>query len=391
MPTAAIAPQPTAKITRLRGSGSHRSTRRTAKQHDGERDAAASDIADDRRGRPEGAQEVADEADQDDDQDAEQPDRRDAPATRGDSAGPDADDGGGRAGWSAGAVAGLRERRGEVAGRRRRAVRRIRQPRTSHRPACGAGAGSVEGCVSPTSARRRAATRGSPSSSVTRRSSSPELFDGAPATCRPSSTAATTCSARVRDASARPAATRHPLADVSFASAVLAPPVILAIGLNYAAHSSELGLKTDSTPTVFVLWPNSLTGHEATDVVAANAQRVGRLRSRARRHHRPAGEGRLARRRPRPRLGLHGGQRHHGPRHPVLRGPVVALQVVRRVHADRPVRRHGRRDPRPAGPAHLGGRRRAHGAGCLDRSDGAVGRHARSRTCRSPPRCCRAH
>jgi 2-keto-4-pentenoate hydratase/2-oxohepta-3-ene-1,7-dioic acid hydratase in catechol pathway len=40
--------------------------------------------------------------------------------------------------------------------------------------------------------------------------------------------------------------------------------VILAIGLNYAAHSSELGLKTDSTPTVFVLWPNSLTAHDAT-------------------------------------------------------------------------------------------------------------------------------
>ncbi|HEX5729376.1 fumarylacetoacetate hydrolase family protein [Microbacterium sp.] len=58
--------------------------------------------------------------------------------------------------------------------------------------------------------------------------------------------------------------TRHPLTDVSFASAVLAPPVILAIGLNYAAHSSELGLKTDSTPTVFVLWPNSLSAHDAT-------------------------------------------------------------------------------------------------------------------------------
>jgi 2-keto-4-pentenoate hydratase/2-oxohepta-3-ene-1,7-dioic acid hydratase in catechol pathway len=57
---------------------------------------------------------------------------------------------------------------------------------------------------------------------------------------------------------------RHPLADVRYASALLTPPVILAIGLNYAAHSSELGLKTDSTPTVFVLWPNSLTAHDAT-------------------------------------------------------------------------------------------------------------------------------
>ncbi len=57
---------------------------------------------------------------------------------------------------------------------------------------------------------------------------------------------------------------RHPVDSLTFASALLTPPVILAIGLNYAAHSSELGLKTDSTPTVFVLWPNSLSGHDAT-------------------------------------------------------------------------------------------------------------------------------
>lgn len=68
---------------------------------------------------------------------------------------------------------------------------------------------------------------------------------------------------RVRSA-APGAALRHPLDALSYASAVLAPPVILAIGLNYAAHSSELGLKTDSTPTVFVLWPNSLSAHDAT-------------------------------------------------------------------------------------------------------------------------------
>ena len=39
---------------------------------------------------------------------------------------------------------------------------------------------------------------------------------------------------------------------------------MLAVGLNYAAHSSELGLKTDAAPTVFTLWPNSLTGHQQT-------------------------------------------------------------------------------------------------------------------------------
>lgn len=57
---------------------------------------------------------------------------------------------------------------------------------------------------------------------------------------------------------------RHPLSTVVFASASNRPPLILAIGLNYSAHSSELGLKTDAAPTVFCLWPNSLTGHENT-------------------------------------------------------------------------------------------------------------------------------
>jgi 2-keto-4-pentenoate hydratase/2-oxohepta-3-ene-1,7-dioic acid hydratase in catechol pathway len=51
---------------------------------------------------------------------------------------------------------------------------------------------------------------------------------------------------------------------LGFASAVRRPPIVLAIGLNYAAHSSELGLKADTAPTVFVLWPASLAGHEGT-------------------------------------------------------------------------------------------------------------------------------
>lgn len=70
--------------------------------------------------------------------------------------------------------------------------------------------------------------------------------------------------AAVRSAMSEGSAPRHPLADYGFASAVLNPPVVLAIGLNYAAHSSELGLKTDTAPTVFTLWPNSLTGHDST-------------------------------------------------------------------------------------------------------------------------------
>ncbi|WP_396642099.1 fumarylacetoacetate hydrolase family protein [Microbacterium sp.] len=71
---------------------------------------------------------------------------------------------------------------------------------------------------------------------------------------------------RVRRAVAQPPAgtPRHPLGDVTFVSVSNRPPLILAIGLNYSAHSSELGLKTDTAPTVFSLWPNSLTGHEQT-------------------------------------------------------------------------------------------------------------------------------
>ncbi|MEV4774489.1 fumarylacetoacetate hydrolase family protein [Microbacterium sp. LWH12-1.2] len=68
----------------------------------------------------------------------------------------------------------------------------------------------------------------------------------------------------IRSALRSSTAPRHPLGDFGYASAVLAPPAVLAVGLNYAAHSSELGLKTDSAPTVFTLWPNSLTGHEQT-------------------------------------------------------------------------------------------------------------------------------
>lgn len=57
-----------------------------------------------------------------------------------------------------------------------------------------------------------------------------------------------------------------PLAELTHASAVLRPPQIIAIGLNYSAHSKELNLKTDAAPTVFSLWPNSLAGHEGTTI-----------------------------------------------------------------------------------------------------------------------------
>jgi 2-keto-4-pentenoate hydratase/2-oxohepta-3-ene-1,7-dioic acid hydratase in catechol pathway len=54
------------------------------------------------------------------------------------------------------------------------------------------------------------------------------------------------------------------VADFRHASAVLRPPQVLAIGANYAAHSSELKLRSESAMTIFSLWPNSLTGHDQT-------------------------------------------------------------------------------------------------------------------------------
>jgi 2-keto-4-pentenoate hydratase/2-oxohepta-3-ene-1,7-dioic acid hydratase in catechol pathway len=91
-----------------------------------------------------------------------------------------------------------------------------------------------------------------------------QLFDGAPRTLEELIAGGDELLSRVRDGADRGA--RHALGAMSFASAVLDPPVVLAIGLNYAAHSSELGLKPDSTPTVFVLWPNSLAGHQGTTI-----------------------------------------------------------------------------------------------------------------------------
>ncbi|NYD65804.1 fumarylacetoacetate hydrolase family protein [Agromyces atrinae] len=56
----------------------------------------------------------------------------------------------------------------------------------------------------------------------------------------------------------------HAVSELRHSSAVLRPPHILAIGANYAAHASELKLRSESAMTVFSLWPNSLTAHGAT-------------------------------------------------------------------------------------------------------------------------------
>lgn len=52
-----------------------------------------------------------------------------------------------------------------------------------------------------------------------------------------------------------------PLSELRHASAVLRPPHVIAIGANYAAHASELKLRSETSATVFNLWPNSLSGH----------------------------------------------------------------------------------------------------------------------------------
>ena len=54
------------------------------------------------------------------------------------------------------------------------------------------------------------------------------------------------------------------VADARYAPAIMQPPIVLAVGLNYDEHASELELDNDSGPVLFSLFPNSLNGHEGT-------------------------------------------------------------------------------------------------------------------------------
>lgn len=49
--------------------------------------------------------------------------------------------------------------------------------------------------------------------------------------------------------------------DAQLAPAVIDPPIVLAVGLNYDEHASELNLDNDSGPVLFSLFPNSLNHH----------------------------------------------------------------------------------------------------------------------------------
>ncbi len=66
--------------------------------------------------------------------------------------------------------------------------------------------------------------------------------------------------AEIEDALTRQAPTIA-LEDLHFGSAVQRPPIVLAVGLNYSEHASELSLDNNSEPVLFSLFPNSLTGH----------------------------------------------------------------------------------------------------------------------------------
>ena len=52
------------------------------------------------------------------------------------------------------------------------------------------------------------------------------------------------------------------LSQVSFLPVITEPGKILAIGLNYADHAAEAGVKAPSKPVVFVRFPDSHVGHE---------------------------------------------------------------------------------------------------------------------------------
>jgi 2-keto-4-pentenoate hydratase/2-oxohepta-3-ene-1,7-dioic acid hydratase in catechol pathway len=88
-----------------------------------------------------------------------------------------------------------------------------------------------------------------------------ELLDEAPRDLQEFLESDSATQRRVRDTisvALRSGASLTPPALFSYAPAVLRPPAIIAIGLNYADHAAELGLDLAEEPTVFGLWPNSL-------------------------------------------------------------------------------------------------------------------------------------
>lgn len=83
-----------------------------------------------------------------------------------------------------------------------------------------------------------------------------ELIDGGPDALEAVRTAV--------DAAVAAGAPTTPVHELRHSSSVLRPAQVLAIGANYAAHASELKLRSESAMTIFSLWPNSLAGHGQT-------------------------------------------------------------------------------------------------------------------------------
>nr|WP_237464811.1 fumarylacetoacetate hydrolase family protein [Leucobacter luti] len=65
---------------------------------------------------------------------------------------------------------------------------------------------------------------------------------------------------RLREAAAQSDAWQD-VASATHAPAIIGPPIVLAVGLNYDEHASELSLDNDSGPVLFSLFPNSLGAH----------------------------------------------------------------------------------------------------------------------------------
>ena len=57
---------------------------------------------------------------------------------------------------------------------------------------------------------------------------------------------------------------RRPLEGLGYAASVLRPPALIAVGLNYSEHASELKLDERHEPVTFNLLPSSLSGHGQT-------------------------------------------------------------------------------------------------------------------------------
>ena len=77
----------------------------------------------------------------------------------------------------------------------------------------------------------------------------------------------------------------RPVIDERLQAPVPRPRQVFAIGVNYRDHAAKAGIDLPAEPMVFTKFPSAITGPYGT---IALPPRLGRLRSRTRRGHRPA-------------------------------------------------------------------------------------------------------